>query len=122
MLRNSLSRLASDLVAKGPHKQEHTVRRVRTLFNHVMIADTTQARHVWEHPNFPQFYLPLDVVTGGQGKGKDKVKIERGQKVDDAGSACLATLNVDDRSTNRVIVFDKGDLAGLIRLEFGAMG
>jgi hypothetical protein len=50
----SLVRLAQMLVEKGPHKAEHTPRRVRGLFNGKYAFDTIKAVHVWEHPNYPQ--------------------------------------------------------------------
>ena len=42
--------------------------------------------------------------------------------VDDDKSAFLATLNGESRSTNRVLTFEKGPLAGLVRLEFAVLG
>ncbi|KAI9818740.1 MAG: hypothetical protein M1826_001328 [Phylliscum demangeonii] len=109
----SLTKLANDLLASGPHKQEVTPRRVRTLFNHVFVADTTSANQVWEHPYYPQYYLPTKAI-------KDDV-LEKGKSVDAAGSAFLMTLRVGSRATDRVLMFEKGPLAGLVRLEFGAM-
>ncbi|KAI9786354.1 MAG: hypothetical protein M1816_008015 [Peltula sp. TS41687] len=108
-----LARFASDLLASGPYKQEVTARRVRVLFNRVWVADTTSANHVWEHPYFPQYYLPTTSI-------KPEV-LQKGKSVDDNGSAFLATLRVGSRATDRVLVFEKGALAGLVRFEFGAM-
>lgn len=53
--RNSLAKLAQKLVSEGPHKHEHTPRRVRGLFNGQYIFDSINAHHVWEHPYFPQY-------------------------------------------------------------------
>ena len=53
--RNSLTKLAQKLVSEGPHKHEHTPRRVRGLFNGQYIFDSINAHHVWEHPYFPQY-------------------------------------------------------------------
>ncbi|KAI9881613.1 MAG: hypothetical protein M1830_000177 [Pleopsidium flavum] len=113
-----LSKLASDLLAKGPHKLEPTTRRVRVLFNKIYIADTTSARHVWEHPYYPQYYLPLDSIKPHTlTKGKP---ISHSTNNND-GAAFLGSLRVNDRSTERVLIFEKGPLADLVRLEFGAM-
>lgn len=114
LIRNSLAKLASDILASGPYKKEITPRRVRVLFNQVWVADTTSASHVWEHPAFPQFYLPTTSI-------KPEL-LEKGKSVDADGSAFLATLKVGSRATDRVLLFEKGALAGLVRLEFGAMG
>lgn len=114
LTQNSLARFAAEMLASGPLKKEVTPRRVRVLYNHVIIADTTGANFVWEHPHFPQYYLPTDTVKPGL--------LKKGKPVEGDGSACLATLEVGSRATDRVIVFEKGPLAGLVRFEFGAMG
>lgn len=112
----SLSQLASQLLAQGPHRVEVTPRRVRALFNRVYVFDTIAARHVWEHPHYPQFYVPASSVAKG-------ARLEKSSKaVDGDGAAFLATLKVGDKATDRVLIFDKGPLAGLVRIEFGAMG
>ena len=111
---SSLTRLALDLLAKGPHKLEKTNRRVRGLYHGTYIFDTTEARHVWEHPYFPQFY-----VLSSAAKASTVTKKE---PVDKEESAFLATLKVKNKSTDRVICFEKGPLAGLTRFEFAALG
>lgn len=97
---------------------------MRALFNHVVVVDTTKARHVWEHPSFPQFYVPFEDLE------PTTVVVEKNQAVtgpggpgDDPGDpvAFFATLHVRNRSTDRVLVFDNGPLAGLVRFEFAAM-
>ncbi|KAI9823158.1 MAG: hypothetical protein M1832_002601 [Thelocarpon impressellum] len=113
-LRNSLAKLASSLLAQGPQKNEVTSRRVRALFNGAFVFDTTAAHHVWEHPYFPQYYVPLESLV------KDNAKIERGKDVGDGG-AYLATLDVGGKRTDRVVVFEKGALKGLARFEFAAL-
>jgi hypothetical protein len=40
-------------------------RRVRMSFNGVYVVDTTRAVYVWEHPYYPQFYVPSDDVKLG---------------------------------------------------------
>lgn len=37
-------------------------RRVRAVHDDRTVVDTTGARYVWEHPHYPQFYLPPDTV------------------------------------------------------------
>jgi len=110
----SLARLAQNLLANGPHKLEKTSRRVRGLYDSVYIFDTTEARHVWEHPYFPQFYLPSSVVKHGM--------VTKNEAVDKDESAFLATLKAKNKSTDRVLCFEKGPLAGLTRFEFAALG
>src|SRR5664279_4490140 len=37
-------------------------RRVRGYFAGQLMFDTTQALYVWEWPNYPQYYIPIDDV------------------------------------------------------------
>ena len=87
---------------------------MRALFGGSFIFDTLESRHVWEHPYYPQFYVPQAAVKSGL--------LKKGDNVDDDGSAYLATLTVKEKSTDRVLGFEKGPLAGLIRFEFSALG
>ncbi len=107
-------KLAHTLLEKGPHKLEKTTRRVRGLYDGIYVFDTTEARFVWEHPYYPQFYIPNSAV-------KDAV-LTKDESVDEEESAFLATLKGKHRSTDRIIVFEKGPLAGLVRFEFAALG
>lgn len=110
----SLKDLGLKLLAKGPHKLEQTHRRVRALFGGIYIFDTLEPRHVWEHPYYPQFYVPETAVKHGTLSSKESL--------DKDGAAFLATLKIKEKTTDRVLGFDKGPLAGLIRFEFAAMG
>lgn len=106
--------LARDLLAKGPHKLEKTSRRVRGLYDSAYIFDTTQARHVWEHPYFPQYYVPKSEVQDGI--------LSKKEAVDQEESAFILDLKGKSKSTDRVLMFEKGPLAGLVRFEFAALG
>ncbi|MCJ1365649.1 hypothetical protein MMC16_004774 [Acarospora aff. strigata] len=117
---SSLSKLALDLLANGPHKLEPTSRRVRVLYNKTYVADTTSAKHVWEHPFYPQFYLPRDSIDPNA-LTTGKPIFSQPNADDEEASAFFGKLHVGDRSTERVLIFEKGALAGLVRLEFSAM-
>ncbi|KAL2053729.1 hypothetical protein ABVK25_006033 [Lepraria finkii] len=110
---SSLTKLAQTLLANGPHKLENTSRRVRGLYDSIYVFDTTEALLVWEHPYYPQFYIPSSAV-------KHDV-LTKNEPVDKEGSAFLATLKGKNKSTDRVISFEKGPLAGLVRFEFTAL-
>ena len=90
------------------------MRRVRGLYDGVYIFDTTDARYVWEHPWYPQFYILSSSVAPGL--------LAKYESVDEEESAFLATLKGKTKSTNRVIIFEKGPLAGLVRFEFSVLG
>jgi len=107
-----LTKLATNLVTSGPVKLQSTPRRVRILFDGQYVVDTTSAKHVWEHKYYPQFYVPLTSVLEGVLKKGDSVEND---------SAFLATLKGKEKSSDRVIVFEKGPLEGLVRFEFSAM-
>lgn len=65
-------------------------------------------------PYYPQWYIPRSAVKAGILSKNDAVDGER--------SAFLATLKGGKKSTDRVIIFEKGPLAGLVRFEFAALG
>ncbi|KAL6708648.1 hypothetical protein ACN47E_002629 [Coniothyrium glycines] len=112
---SDLVRLAQKLVSEGPFKLQHTPRRVRGLFNGKYAFDTSKAYHVWEHPNYPQYYLPLDSFT------KD-AQIERLGPVDGTkGGADLGRLTVKDKSTERILLFNTSELQHLVKVDFNAI-
>lgn len=73
-----------------------------------------RAQYVWEHPYYPQFYVPSSAIKSGL--------LTKNDTVDKNESAFLATLKGKSRSTDRVLAFEKGPLSGLVRFEFGALG
>ncbi|HWN35784.1 MAG TPA: DUF427 domain-containing protein [Pseudonocardia sp.] len=44
---------------------EPVPRRIRALLGGSVVLDTTEARYVWEWPNYPQYYVPLADVAPG---------------------------------------------------------
>ena len=87
---------------------------MRALFDGIYIFDVTNARHVWEHPYYPQYYVPIETISSGHLTKRDPT--------DDSGSAFYGQLTGVQRSTDRVLIFEKGPLAGLVKLDFDAMG
>lgn len=100
------------MISQGPHKVEKTRRRVRALFDGDYVFDVTDARHVWEHPYYPQYYVRTQSI-------KPSFLVKQ-QAVDESDAAFYARLTGPSRSTDRVLIFEKGDLAGLVRIEFDA--
>ncbi|KAI0836050.1 DUF427-domain-containing protein [Hypoxylon sp. FL0890] len=108
----NLYELGKRLVENGPLKTFPTTRRVRILFDGEYIADTTSALYVWEHEYYPYYYVPRKSITGNLARPEP-------------GSYCVARLQVEDESIDRVLVF--GDelnnrsraLEGMVRIEFG---
>jgi hypothetical protein len=93
---------------------ESTPRRVRALFDGIYVFDTITAKHVWEHKYFPQFWVPISAVNPSL--------LTKGKAVDSSNSAFLASVKGKSRSIDRVLIFEKGPLEGLVRFEFKALG
>lgn len=112
----NLTKLAQDLSTHGPYKQEKTPRRIRALFGSVFLFDTTSAQLVWEHPNYPQYYIQASEFRAGTLKKEDAVAKSKG--------VFWAAVKVKEREmeTGTVLWFEQGKLAGLVRLPFGVMG
>lgn len=72
---------------------EPVPRRVRAVAGERTVIDTTEARYVWEHPYFPQFYLPPDAVPG------DVVEDEGHTDQTEQGTVRLHTLVLDGQRT-----------------------
>ena len=110
----SLESLALKLISSGPHKVEATPRRVRALFGGVWLFDTISARHVWEYQYYPQFWVPISSFAPSV--------LTKGKAIDSNGSAFLGVVKGNTKSTDRVLIFEKGPLEGLVRVEFKAIG
>jgi uncharacterized protein (DUF427 family) len=61
-------------------------RRVRAVHGERTVIDTVAARYVWEHPWYPQFYLPPDDVPD------DVVAAEEATEATTQGTVALHTL------------------------------
>ncbi|MGB3827493.1 MAG: DUF427 domain-containing protein [Ornithinimicrobium sp.] len=81
------SRPAAESIDSGhypgsPVERNHVApvaRRMRATFDGVTVVDTTQALYVWEHPHYPQFYIPAaDVDTSVLVDGADQEKTAQG--------------------------------------------
>ncbi|EON65988.1 hypothetical protein W97_05231 [Coniosporium apollinis CBS 100218] len=93
-------------------------RRVRAQLGGNFVADTTNAKHVWEHPSYPQFYIPItDLTKHASHKKIDEVK-------NDSGHILAEIWRVSAGSKSSDAVYFRpgyGQLAGLIRLTFHEM-
>jgi hypothetical protein len=124
---SSLRELAKNLLDSGPNKTSPTSRRVRVLFNNSYIVDTTSAIHVWEHPWYPQFYVPHSALQNCNWTKQEDIKAQGGTGATLIHIKVPGPKGLKERSTDRAILFTSdesiaGRLAGLVRLEFGSMG
>ncbi|KAF2221546.1 hypothetical protein BDZ85DRAFT_265578 [Elsinoe ampelina] len=110
--------LARHIATKGPHKVLPTPRRIRLLLGGSYIADTTSAKFVWEHPYYPQYYLPQSAFGDKYVKKGQNVEVE-GKKV-----ATLWALENGGKKTEEVVAFDQGldgegkEVAGYVKVAF----
>lgn len=68
-------------------------RRVRAVVDDNTVIDTDEARYVWEHPWYPQFYLPPDAVP------EDIIDDEGHTDETEQGTVHLHTLVLDGERT-----------------------
>lgn len=126
IITNSLVELADRLLKNGANKVLPTARRVRVVFNQTTIVDTTKAVWVWEHEWYPQFYIPSSEIKDSTLNDSQSIKSEGAKTAAIVKLTVPAKAGVPEKTTDRVLRFDNdpslGDLAGLVRLEFGAMG
>lgn len=145
----SLKALALRLTKDGPVKVEWTPKRIRILLNGAYIADTdgtSGALLVWEHPYYPQLYLPNAAVTEPEGfdtvySEKTIIKNDQGRRVATTVEVCVRphdhTKDGDDDASgdeteakrcSEIIHFDPNlegnasSLRDMWRVEFGAVG
>ncbi|MFJ6214945.1 DUF427 domain-containing protein [Streptomyces sp. NPDC092296] len=103
---------------------EPVPRRIRAFLGGRAVLDTTQARYVWEHPHFPQYYIPLaDVAPGllideqhteqpGQGKPGQGTVRRYGLRVDGTSRPGCARVHAEDAPEG---------LAGTVRFDWDAL-
>ena len=71
---------------------------------------------MWEHPYFPQYYLPRAAFDASKISEGDKIKNDAGQHI-----ATVWHITVGDKSTNRAICFQDNldgpakELSGLVK-------
>ncbi|KAI1344531.1 DUF427-domain-containing protein [Xylariaceae sp. FL0016] len=126
-----LPSLAKKLLEAGPHKTLKTPKRIRIEFNSAIVADTTSAVYVWEHPYYPYYYLPRSAFSVPLTPTTTTTTSSPSDSFSDS-SFRTAVLRVADRSTDRLLLFgpDVGrthgpacaPLADTVRLEFAAAG
>jgi uncharacterized protein (DUF427 family) len=94
---------------------EPAPRRVRGYLGNELVFDTTSARYVWELPNYPQYYIPLEDV--GPRFLRDEA---HPQKVQFGPSRTCSLVGAGQTRESAARVFDPGDgpVAGLVRFEW----
>ncbi|ROT41162.1 DUF427-domain-containing protein [Sodiomyces alkalinus F11] len=135
-----LRALARLMLEEGPKKIEPTSRRVRVIHQGTTLVDTTKALHVWEHSNFPYYYIPLSGLVNCHWVDTGEVMSTSESGYTKGLRASLVTIKLPSHSglmegsTDRAMRFYRGkdghvpetpsvvsSLAGHMRIEFGSM-
>jgi uncharacterized protein (DUF427 family) len=102
-----------------PNQMEPVPRRVRAMLGGRVVVDTTRAVYLWEWPNYPQYYIPVeDVAVGVLVDENHEQKLSRGRarrmglKSEGAERPAAARLYTEDSLPG---------LAGLVRFEWDAL-
>ncbi|KAM3066819.1 hypothetical protein ACMFMG_011890 [Clarireedia jacksonii] len=112
-------KIITTLLTTGPHQVLPTPRLIRTYFAGHLIARTTSALFVWEHPYYPQYYIPLKCISPSYLIPTTPISVLDASNVH--GSAQHAVLSVDDHSIDDVVIFTGGKLDGYVRFPFSEM-
>lgn len=109
-------------------KTTETPRLIRILFNGEYIVETTEAILVWEHPYYPQYYIPARAFR--KSKAANFTATKGAPILQGLGGEVIAyhyTLRVKDRETDECIYFDPEPegpaalLAGYVKINFNAV-
>jgi len=98
---------------------EPVPRRIRAVHGSQVVADTLEARYVWEWANYPQFYVPRSDVA-------EELFVTDGRREDTPRGSVqwfwLATTGVDGPPAGRLVVeSDRRPLLDTFRFEWDAM-
>jgi uncharacterized protein (DUF427 family) len=98
---------------------EPVPRRVRATLGGVDVFDTTRALYVWEWPNYPQYYVPLDDIRSEVLVDEHKSHASR------RGSVASHGLSAGGQSRAAAAKLHSGEvlpeLAGTVRFEWEAL-
>ncbi|KAK4540236.1 hypothetical protein LTR36_009641 [Oleoguttula mirabilis] len=123
-----LKKLAVKLGTDGPVKTLATTRMIKLLFNGVYILQTTNAVFVWEHPFYPQFYVPRSELV--ENSKHTPLQLTEGDAFNSSHGKQVGTqltLTVGDKSTAQAIAFSDDlsgsaeALRGLVKIDFHAI-
>lgn len=127
---HSLKKLAAKLGTEGAVKTLSTPRTVKALLAGVYIIKTTSAVYVWEHPFYPQFYIPKKELFEQSENRSFTIEEVDDLKADDGKSVAtqlrLSVAN-SSASTDQVIAFNgklsrkAEELQDLVKIDFQAM-
>lgn len=102
----SLKKLALKLGTDGPVKTLSTPRKIQILYGGTYILKTTSAIYVWEHPYYPQYYVPKSELLKSSKENKFTFSEGEAFKSDSGTSiATQCTIKTGSKSTDQVLAF-----------------
>ncbi|KAM7198525.1 protein of unknown function (DUF427) domain containing protein [Rhypophila sp. PSN 637] len=108
-----------DVARSGPHKHERTNRRIRGFLNNRCIFDTLEAQFVWEHPRYPNFYIPLSAILSGQGDVSFSPDME---DIDNQSLIHVGLVAVPgERPAAVAALINQGPLKGFVKILFNTL-
>ncbi|KAK5173651.1 uncharacterized protein LTR77_002332 [Saxophila tyrrhenica] len=127
-VQRDVRKIALKLGTDGPVKTLPTPRKVQILFGGTYIIRTTNAHYVWEHPFFPQLYLPLSELVSSS-KAQNFSFTPGSDIKSDSGHALATqyTIACGSKTTDQVIAFSDNltgkpaELSGLVKINFDSM-
>ena len=124
----SFLKTAIKLGTQGPVKVLPTLRLVQLRFNGLIILKTTNAQYIWEHPYYPQFYLPKSELLSNS--RHIPLQVHEGEALHSEDGTLIGnqwTIRVADRSIDKVVAFSDGltgaaePLRGLVKIDFASV-
>lgn len=101
---------------------------VKLLYNGVYILQSTSAVFVWEHPYYPQCYIPhKELVESSKRTSLQLTDGDTFHSDDGTPVGNQLTLTVGDKSTDQAIAFSDDlsgaaqELKGLVKIDFNAI-
>lgn len=127
MSASTLTPLALKLATQGPVRTLPIwPRLIRLLHNGTYFLQTTNAVYVWEHPYYPQIYIPSSEFTSSKA-AHQSLKVSKGDEIKTDDGKAVAQywkLTIGDKAIEKVVAFDEGldgkgkELAGLVKVDF----
>ena len=98
---------------------EPVPRRIRAVLGGTTVLDTTRARYVWEHPAYPQYYVPLEDVL--EGALRDEGAVESTSRGDAARHALAVGPTVRAGAALVLTNASVPELQGTVRFDWSAL-
>ena len=106
-----------------------TPRKVQILFGGIYIIKTTKAVFVWEHPFYPQLYVPTKELVESSKRNQFDFKEGEAFNADNGKAVAMqCTIKAGSKSTDQVIAFSSDNLSGkaeelkgLVKIDFASM-